>query len=99
MKLKIAVAARSDILDIRQAERYLQAINNQIRALIERPTPGKTCDDVRPGLHRVGIGRHVIFFRITKAAVIVVRVLHDQMLPRLHLESLVASGTCESTSS
>lgn len=94
MKFRITVAARSDLLAIadytaerwgaHQAERYLRLLDAQLSALTNRPTPGKRCDDVLAGLHRVAAGRHVIFFRVTKTAITVVRVLHDQMLPRLH---------------
>ncbi|MBL8909708.1 MAG: type II toxin-antitoxin system RelE/ParE family toxin [Archangium sp.] len=95
MKLKVTVLAREDLRHIaaftedrwgeRQAERYIRLLDAHLRALSDRPTPGKRCDDVKPGLRRISVGRHVIFFRVGKTVITVLRVLHDQMLPRLHL--------------
>lgn len=44
-----------------------------------RPVPS------RPGLFRWRCERHVIYFRKLKDGIEIVRVLHDRMLPTMHL--------------
>lgn len=44
-------------------------------------------DDLRPGLQMVTSGRHCVFFEADQSRMLVVRVLHDRMDYRRHLEA------------
>ena len=74
-----------DRWDVRQAERYV----NEIRAAIERvaddPQRGHTCDEIRAGYRRYGIGSHVLFYVEGADGVSVIRILHQRMDPTRHL--------------
>ena len=53
--------------------------------LADNPALGRTCDDVRPSLRRMEIGRHVVFYREGTRGNLVSRILHRRMLPKRHV--------------
>ncbi len=67
-----------------QTERYLDALEKCAKMLARNPAMGRSCDWIRPGLHRFEIGRHVLFFRRRTGGILVVRILHRNMAPGLH---------------
>lgn len=87
--------ARGDLDEIRdysaerwgeqQAESYIRAIQTAIDAVASAPRAGESCDKVRPGYFKYGAGSHVIFFRLTKMGIDVVRILHQRMDFNRHL--------------
>jgi toxin ParE1/3/4 len=68
----------------RQEEIYIGRLYERFAALAENPTVGRACDDVRPGLRRVQEGSHVVFFERAGTELLIVRVLHQSMLPEKH---------------
>jgi toxin ParE1/3/4 len=42
---------------------------------------GRACDSVSLGLRRFEHGKHVVFYRIVAGGILIVRVLHQRMLP------------------
>ena len=48
------------------------------------PMLGRSCDHIHPGLRRIESGRHVVFYEIDAAGVVVWRILHHSMLPERH---------------
>ena len=68
-----------------QAERYLRLINQSFCRLAENPSLGRSCDTIREGYRKYGVGRHVIFYRKIDASVDVVRILHERMDVDRHL--------------
>ena len=42
---------------------------------------GRTCDSVNIGLRRFEHGKHVVFYRIATGGILIVRVLHQAMIP------------------
>jgi len=42
---------------------------------------GRSCDHIRPGLHRFEHEKHVVFYLLEQTGVRIVRVLHQSMLP------------------
>ena len=68
-----------------QARRYLDRLEAGCQALADNPGVGHACDDVRLGLRRLEVGRHVVFYRPTPEGIFVVRILHDRMLPGRHI--------------
>lgn len=69
----------------RQEEIYIARLYERFAALAENPTLGRACDDVRPGLQRIQKGSHMVFFERHATEVLIIRVLHQSMLPEKHL--------------
>ena len=94
-QLSISVEAEDDIDRIiaytatkwgwRQGNRYLAKLEDGFDLLAGNPSIGRSCDSIRAGLRRFEIGRHVVFHLPGPGGVLVVRVLHQQMLPTNYL--------------
>jgi toxin ParE1/3/4 len=69
----------------RQAERHLVRLEEGIDLLGTNPSMGRECDQVRAGLRRLEIGSHVVLYLIATGGILVVRILHQQMLPAENL--------------
>jgi toxin ParE1/3/4 len=68
-----------------QAHRYLGELDACFHQLAEKPNLGRAYSDLSP-YWRILRGKHAVFYRVTdEALLVVVRVLHAQMLPELHL--------------
>jgi toxin ParE1/3/4 len=68
-----------------QAVRCIGDLEACCQMLADNPTLGRTCDDVRPGLRRMEIGRHVVLYRADTGGILVSRILHRRMLPERHV--------------
>ena len=68
-----------------QARRYLTQLKDCCGALAERPYLGRSCEDIRAGARRFEQGRHVIFYKQHPNGIRVLRILHQRMLPELHV--------------
>jgi toxin ParE1/3/4 len=68
-----------------QAARYICDLEARCQMLADNPALGRACDDVRPGLRRMEIGRHVVFYREDTGDILVSRILHQRMLPERHV--------------
>jgi toxin ParE1/3/4 len=62
-----------------QADRYLAALENGIRQLVENPGNGKPREELREGYWSRRLEHHVVFYTFTDAEVRVRRVLHEVM--------------------
>ena len=68
-----------------QAVHYLLELEDCCQKLADNPALGRVCGDVRPGLHRLEHGKHVVFYRPKRAGIVVSRILHQGMLPDRHI--------------
>lgn len=59
------------------ADRKLRNIATETERIGRHPTPGRGNDDEFPGLRRLLVHPHTVFFRVTAARAEVVRVLHE----------------------
>jgi toxin ParE1/3/4 len=94
-QLSISVEAEDDIDRIiaytatkwgwQQSNRYVAKLEDGFDLLAGNPSIGRSCDSIRAGLRRFEIGRHVVFYLPGPGGVLVVRVLHQQMLPTNYL--------------
>ena len=90
-RVRISVEAEADIDRIagyttstwgwRQTNQYLAKLEDGFELIAQNPSIGRSCDSLRAGLRRFEIGRHVVFYLPEPGGVLVVRVLHQQMLP------------------
>src|SRR5208337_667294 len=67
-----------------QTARYVGDLENCCRMLADNPASGRSCDDIRPGLRRMEHGKHIVFYRLQKFGILVVRILHQRTLPERH---------------
>lgn len=88
--------ARSDMLSIgrytrkqwgkTQQRRYLSQLDTAFHDLADKPDIGRTCNDIREGYYKYGVGKHLIFYRHKEEDQIeIVRILHDRMDIEQHL--------------
>lgn len=69
----------------RQAETYVVELRAAIERLAADPERGRTCDDLRAGYRRYGIGSHVLFYVARPDGVDIIRILHQRMDPTRHV--------------
>jgi toxin ParE1/3/4 len=62
-----------------RADGYIRDLTIAMQRIGENPQLGEACDHVRPGYRRHPAGSHVLFYQIRDDAVVVIRVLHQQM--------------------
>ena len=89
--IRFARLAEADLLDIglytnqtwgrKQCNRYLRQLEERCRQLADDPTRGRSCDEIRPGLRRIRVGKHVVFYREEPGGILVSPILHERMLP------------------
>jgi plasmid stabilization system protein ParE len=65
----------------------MDAIRDTLKDVVGGTVVTRNRDDLRPGLQIATCGRHCIFFEVNQSRVLVVRVLHDRMDYRRHLEN------------
>ena len=70
---------------VEQCARYLRELELCCQRLADEPLLGRACDHTRPGLRCHPLGKHIIYFRAYPYGIRVVTVLHERMLPELHL--------------
>jgi toxin ParE1/3/4 len=97
-RVVLSADARNDIGEIvtytkriwgfRQADRYLSQLEEGFDLLGHNPSIGRPCGTIDPELFRFEIGKHIVFFRLRREGIRVVRVLHQHMIPlKTHFES------------
>jgi toxin ParE1/3/4 len=70
-----------------QTIRYRQSLQDCFQLLADNPLIGRRCDTIRPGLRRFEHGKHVTFYIFQPHEMLIVRVLHQQMIPaKSHFE-------------
>jgi toxin ParE1/3/4 len=94
--LELTEIARADLKSIRRyssrawgADRtavYMAALGDTMKRLLTGTMVSRKRDDLRDGLQMATSGRHCIFFEADQSRVLVLRVLHDRMDYRRHLE-------------
>ncbi len=68
-----------------QGERYIRDIWQAVEAVAGDPRKGRVCDEIRLGYRKHPVGSHVIFYRVSKDAIVVIRILHQRMDFERHL--------------
>ena len=96
-RLVLTEIARADLASIRrystriwgrdQTSRYMDDLRDTMKGLVRGTVITRARDDLRPGVLMATSGRHSIFFEADDSRILVVRVLHDRMDYRRHLDS------------
>lgn len=64
-----------------QTKRYSAGLKDCFQLLAHSPLVGRSCESIRPGLRRFEHGKHVVFYVVLADRVLIVRVLHQKMMP------------------
>src|SRR5262245_12865751 len=62
-----------------QADRYYELIFDEIDQICRNPASGKNMDHIRSGYRASKVKSHLIFYRVIRGTVEVVRILHEMM--------------------
>ncbi|WP_439545641.1 type II toxin-antitoxin system RelE/ParE family toxin [Sandarakinorhabdus sp.] len=92
---RLTPAAQQDLDDIFEhsvslwglatALRYTENLQAAFAMLAGAPQRARSCEAIRPGYRRLGVGGHVIFFKATSYGIAVIRILHQRMDASRHL--------------
>jgi len=95
VKYKLSNKAESDLRKIYryseikfgdiQAEAYLIGLDEILTVLADNVSMAQSVKDLRQGYYRYYYRKHAIYFVEKKKHILIVRVLHQQMRPDLHL--------------
>jgi toxin ParE1/3/4 len=95
-RLELTEIARADLKSIQRysirtwgqdrTSQYMTAIRDTLKGLVQGTIVTRNRNDLRAGLQMATSGRHCIFFEADQSRILVVRVLHDRMDYRRHLE-------------
>lgn len=66
---------------IEKTFRYLDSLERCFGLIAANLDIGRRCDRIRKGYRRMEHERHAIFYRIEDAGVMIMRILHQRMLP------------------
>lgn len=64
---------------VEQADRYYSLLINEIDYICSNINSGKSMDHVRKGYRASKVKSHIIFYRINKNIVEIIRILHERM--------------------
>lgn len=70
-----------------QADKYYRLLFKSFRRVDNRPNLGKNYEWIRQGIFGYSVESHVIFYRIVKSDILIVRVLHKRRDHEQHLKS------------
>ena len=99
-RLVLTEIARADLARIRRystrtwgpdrTTKYMDALRDTMKGLVRATVVTRARDDLRPAIQMATSGRHSIFFETDESRILVVRVLHDSMDYRRHLNPSAA---------
>ncbi len=69
-----------------QTQHYFEALKECIELLADNPNMGHSAEDILPEYLRFPHESHVVFYKKSSPSIIVVRILHERMDPKLHLK-------------
>jgi toxin ParE1/3/4 len=69
----------------KQANRYLDGLEQLTASLAEQPAMGSGCEDLASGLQAFPYQSHVLYYLVEPTRLVIVRVLHKRMNPALYL--------------
>ena len=88
MKLQISGQTKEDLVGLWEyiathdelaADRYLDHLSQRARELIKHPQLGRMRTEVHSGIRSLLFRNHLIFYRVNKSAIQILRILHGSM--------------------
>lgn len=73
-----------DVWGEKQAEQYLDSIEECFARVARMPLTGRLCNALHPGLRRTEHRKHVIFYMPVTEGIFIARVLHQSRMPAKH---------------
>lgn len=70
---------------IEQAEYYIHDFKLAFERLLRNPCIGRDASYIKPGYRYLAQGSHLIFYKCNESNVLIIRILHQRMLPEAHL--------------
>jgi len=64
---------------VAQANRYIDILAMAFDELAQSPNIAMACNHIRSSYRRLGVERHMIYFRVTVYGILVVRIPYDRM--------------------
>ncbi len=71
----------------RQADKYHDRLIRGMDLLAHNPALGISCDHIKKGYQYFQFDKHIVYYKIEKSILTVVRVLHERMKPENHFEN------------
>ena len=68
-----------------KANQYTDSLFSVFCDLTNSPKVSISCDHIRVGYRLCREGKHVIYFKVTHYGIAIIRILHERMLPSIHL--------------
>lgn len=68
-----------------QADKYTAELDSLLILLANNPQMGRDCANLIEGVRRHEHGQHAIFYQYADNGIFIIRILHQQMNPELHL--------------
>ncbi len=75
-----------------QRNKYLSKLDENIHMLAQDPLLGRACDEIRQGYCKHHVGRHLIFYTQVATYIEIIRILHERMDVKSHLQSNSTGG-------
>ena len=75
-----------DSFGVMQTEHYFEALKACMELLADNPDMGHSAEDILPEYLRFPYESHVIFYKKLSLSILVVRILHENMEPKLHIK-------------
>ncbi|MDK9584733.1 type II toxin-antitoxin system RelE/ParE family toxin [Lelliottia wanjuensis] len=69
-----------------QADKYTDELDLFLRLLSANPQMGRDCSNIIEGVRRHDHRHHSVFYQPSDDSIFVIRILHQQMNPLLHLK-------------
>jgi toxin ParE1/3/4 len=69
-----------------RTQHYFEALKDCIELLAENPGMGHSAEDILPEYLCFPHDSHMIFYKNLSSSILVVRILHERMDPKLHLK-------------
>jgi len=74
---------------VTQTQDYFVALKECIELLADNPNMGHSAEEILPEYLRFSHESHIIFYKNLSSSILVVRILHERMDPKLHLKKMV----------
>ncbi len=71
---------------VAQTQHYFIALKKCIELLADNPSMGHSAEDILPEYLCFPYESHTIFYKNISSSILVVRILHERMDPKLHLK-------------